>query len=610
MKRKLQSESHRICACIFIAMAYSFSLAAAAAKDPSPASSAGSRPTPETSKLSGVKVDAHLPTVAFIELLEFDGRRDLNETWVVPRGETREWDHHGRIFVDSESLIKIKFDRLTLASDSHFSHGRLSLAAELNGRAIEVEGYSEVGKDQSPVKAPPLGTARFLYTIRAIQRQIAIVRASGSNEELSDQDYARSAAMLAALLDNLKVSLSSEDAADVFADVMKTDPEQIVQYQIDLAKALRKLELVADYGESPHRQQEGVMKHIEETRAAINSKQKERANYDAALSKIKSALQSQPIDQPSMKSSGSAPAPDANPTATEATQPVSSAIDQTKELSNNIKRVDDEISDQNAKLARLEQDHQEILATPVRSRAARSAVARVISDLSALNAELGLPKAATIEEVEAALSKAWGNATEPSEKAKKLQLGATSSLVDGQILLKKQDAKNGDILRIYLLHYQTSSPAVNVKEPSGIRVDEKPVKYSIAEIYVKNFGFRREVVDSFLLVKQLHESDTNTSNFKGAPGFSLLWSYGFRPGESKALWHALDLSWGVNVSYVDFDPKKEIEIGVAGVLGLFHNQIHGGCGLNLNVVGSDRPYCFVGFSFAKIYEHVTHPTTP
>ena len=77
-----------------------------------------------------------------------------------------------------------------------------------------------------------------------------------------------------------------------------------------------------------------------------------------------------------------------------------------------------------------------------------------------------------------------------------------------------------------------------------------------------------------------------------------MWSKTARPHESR-LWRVFGPSWGVNVSYLDFDTSKEIEIGAGLVAGLFDNQVHFGCGWNLNVK-SDRSYCFVGFSFAAI----------
>lgn len=178
----------------------------------------------------------------------------------------------------------------------------------------------------------------------------------------------------------------------------------------------------------------------------------------------------------------------------------------------------------------------------------------------------------------------------------------TSRLRPAQIFLSKEDAKPGDILRIKMLHFPPDF------ESDGKTVKNAPLEQTIAEIHIDDFGWRTEVADSFLLVKA---ADKKISNFTGAAGASLLWSP--RPRPRFDAWYlttirSLRPSFGFNVSYLDFDEKKELEIGAGVVIGLFDNAIHVGRGWNLNYDGDDRSYFFLGFSFGKIQEKLTGDT--
>jgi hypothetical protein len=172
----------------------------------------------------------------------------------------------------------------------------------------------------------------------------------------------------------------------------------------------------------------------------------------------------------------------------------------------------------------------------------------------------------------------------------------TSTLRAGQIYLRKEDAKRGDVLRVLLLHFHPDFKA------DGKTANGSPSTETLAEIYIDEFGWKSDVVDSFLLVRS---ADKKISNFKGAAGASLLWSYRPRAKNSYSFNRTLTPSIGANVSYLDFDPDKEIEIGAGIIFGIFQNSIHFGYGWNLNYDGKHRGYSFLGFSFGKIQDKLT-----
>lgn len=175
----------------------------------------------------------------------------------------------------------------------------------------------------------------------------------------------------------------------------------------------------------------------------------------------------------------------------------------------------------------------------------------------------------------------------------------TSSLRPGQIFLRKEDAKRGDVLRIMLLHFAPDF------KTDGTAASAVPLTQTLAEIHIDEFGWKNEVVDSFLLVKA--NDPEAKSNFSGAAGASLLWSPQPRARRDTPFLstiRSLSPSIGANVSYLDFDPDREIEIGAGVIASLFENQIHFGYGWNLNY-GGDRGYWFLGFSFGKIQDRLT-----
>ena len=76
----------------------------------------------------------------------------------------------------------------------------------------------------------------------------------------------------------------------------------------------------------------------------------------------------------------------------------------------------------------------------------------------------------------------------------------------------------------------------------------------------------------------------------------------FYTKRKNVLMNFLQPSIGVNISYLDFNTTKDIEIGTGLQLGLFRNKVYFGYGVNLNLISPrDAPnYFFLGFSFAKL----------
>jgi len=166
--------------------------------------------------------------------------------------------------------------------------------------------------------------------------------------------------------------------------------------------------------------------------------------------------------------------------------------------------------------------------------------------------------------------------------------------------LRKEDAKEGDVLRIYVNRYNSEGEISIGSDSNQTAANKKEIL--IAAYDIKEIGFRLKIADSFLLVKRSEEStdetDTSPSRFKGAPGVTMMWSYGSDAGKGK-LWKWWEPSLGINVSYLDFSTSKDIEVGVGFVLGLFRNQLFIVGGRNLNIE-QNSTYFGLGFSFSNL----------
>ncbi len=127
----------------------------------------------------------------------------------------------------------------------------------------------------------------------------------------------------------------------------------------------------------------------------------------------------------------------------------------------------------------------------------------------------------------------------------------------------------------------------------------------IGSYEVKDVGWNINVHDSFLLINRFGDSmavdsTLSPSNFKGAPGASLMWSF-VADDSDPGIIRFLEPSFGINLSYVDFRTDKDFELGVGFVMGLFRNQVFANLGFNLHseVQGG---YYGVGFSFGNFVD--------
>lgn len=208
-----------------------------------------------------------------------------------------------------------------------------------------------------------------------------------------------------------------------------------------------------------------------------------------------------------------------------------------------------------------------------------------------------------------------------------LDISDSLSLIAGRIIYKKliyatidlgkSGAKSGDVLDLYLTWI------LDTKKDSSANSPRLP----IGKYYLRETGWKLEVADMFSLVKRINEPindpTVSPSNFKGAGGAVLLWTYnkedkgistikdssGIVVKVRRKNWiaNSLEPSIGLNVSYLDFSTKKDVEIGTGLQIGLFHNKLFFGYGVNLHMWSPKQSpyYYFLGFSFAKLSDFFT-----
>ncbi|KAA1242897.1 hypothetical protein [Aquimarina sp. RZ0] len=169
------------------------------------------------------------------------------------------------------------------------------------------------------------------------------------------------------------------------------------------------------------------------------------------------------------------------------------------------------------------------------------------------------------------------------------------------INLQKERAQEGDYLYLYLI-LEESKRRSSSKNPETIqRV------LPIGNFEIKNTNWQVKITDSFLLINRINEpsdrENISPTNFKGAAGVSLLLTYRNNGKREKSFINYLEPSFGVNVSYIDFNINDDVEVGSGITLGLFNNKIFFTGGINLNSTGNDEQnpfYWGIGFSFANL----------
>jgi hypothetical protein len=189
-------------------------------------------------------------------------------------------------------------------------------------------------------------------------------------------------------------------------------------------------------------------------------------------------------------------------------------------------------------------------------------------------------------------------------------------LIAASIDLGKNGAAEGETLNLYLTWILDGSDSASNSPRLEIG------KYALA-----GTGWATDVSDIFALVNRIKPGSTidptheSPSTFKGAGGAVFMWTYrkedkglnihsdkaadgseSFYTRRKNVLMNFFQPSIGINVSYLDFNTTKDVEVGAGLQIGLFRNKVYFGYGVNLSLLTpKDAPfYFFLGFSFAKI----------
>lgn len=476
----------------------------------------------------------------FITIAEFNGRKNLSR---------RYWRRVGGFAADKQSSIRICFDKTELARDARFQKGTISLSATIGDRSIEVDGYSEVGTPQS------LRTADFDELKKSVDAAPSLEKVDDQDE--SDRKTVAETRLVAKRVDELLKKPDS--AAIVLAPGAKIET---LRADVDKANAT-----LASY-DAADKEAAAI-----ETTAAADAKRASETYTakEVQLKKLNDDLAARRVERNGMTR---VPADEKR---------VKAADDEIARLQAAIRTAGDELTTAAVNAKQAESDRAK------KALAAKERRVSVIPDLEVVHATL-------LSHLDLARLREFERAYRPGE------------VDDGEIFLSKADAKPRDVLRIYLLHYRE----LKGDEPKETIANTKPMKYTLAEVFIDDYGYHRLILDSFLLIKRHHEPHDSSgnapanlapSNYKGTGGVSMLWSKTARPNENHG-WRDFSPSWGINVSYLNWDTTKEIEIGAGLVGGLFDNQVHFGWGWNLNAP-SNRGYYFIGFSFAAIEKKLT-----
>jgi hypothetical protein len=132
-------------------------------------------------------------------------------------------------------------------------------------------------------------------------------------------------------------------------------------------------------------------------------------------------------------------------------------------------------------------------------------------------------------------------------------------------------------------------------------------KLATARFRVRDTGWHLAFPESALLIKRINQdllSDTyplSPSNFKPTAGISMTWGYhnDKRGCGFGRFFKWLEPSFGINVSYLDFDTTKDFEVGAGPVIGLWDNKVFFTAGYNFMAGGQSPFYWGIGFSFSK-----------
>lgn len=172
---------------------------------------------------------------------------------------------------------------------------------------------------------------------------------------------------------------------------------------------------------------------------------------------------------------------------------------------------------------------------------------------------------------------------------------------DTSIALLKTPRRPGDRIefRARLFYTGISSAGAMSSEP----VDELEASFEVHE-----FGWHNRLSPSVVLVRPM-ELFGRDENFSFSPVLSWVHRYGVRPEQDSfpaSLQRFFDTSIGLHASFVDFDPGKEVEIGLGVTLSFWGERLQFGAGVNLMAPSNDngRYYYFVGSDLISLLNAV------
>ncbi len=468
-----------------------------------------------------------LPTLPFLTIAEYDGTRN----WSL---EDRK--EPGRLSADDDSILILCVDPQALARHRTYANSNISFEAKIGSRPIEVQGYTEVGKQTGVVLAGLRSTS--VPELRTFMRRVRAVKSDDTPAELLEKSRL--------VLQSLTVATATNDVAAGTTEVLQTSSSDLAGKREDLSSSILTATTAGAQRDTLQAQRSRANREVDEAEAALE--QARTAVKDAERDRDRL------VDRVNTLSAQAAPDP-ALPAAQQALAEARTLLATRQQVAVG---GEDAVREKRARLAEIERD---LIRQDETFRNAMDRIRTVVDDLSTL-----FPA---------------------QEDQLRTIVTLASDVPNGFINLKTQDAKSGDVLYINLRIYSNSSQDTYRTVP-------------VANIYIRDYGFVTNISPSFMLVKRSTEPDvtTDTSNFKGAAGVSLLFSHRARPFQKA--WTAFNgLSAGINVSYLDFDTTQNLEIGAGPVFGFFKDRVHAGVGWNLNVSDS-RFYYYVGFGFANI----------
>jgi hypothetical protein len=139
---------------------------------------------------------------------------------------------------------------------------------------------------------------------------------------------------------------------------------------------------------------------------------------------------------------------------------------------------------------------------------------------------------------------------------------------------------------------------VNVRAELFRNGEAKPFDAVEASFQPEYFGWNARLSPSVVLVRPTRLA-ASRETFSFAPVLSWMHSYRPRPehdGFFDGVARALVPGIGIHASFLNFDPQKEVEIGLGGTLSFWQDRLQAGVGVNLMADGADngRYYFFVG----------------